>query len=137
MAMRRSNAFRMKLHAMYGFGFMHQAHDLTIGGFGGNFKFGGQGRFFNDQGMIAGNRIGMGQTGEDTFTRVCYLGNFAMHGLGCADNVPAKALTYGLMTEADAKQGDIVVGGSLDQAQANPGMVGVAGAGGNYYTGRL
>ena len=55
---------------------------------------------------------------------------FAMDGFGL-DDFAAKGLTDSLMAEADAEEGRITLGGGLDEVEANAGMVGIAGAGGD------
>ncbi len=70
MAMLRGNAFRVKLDAVQGIGFVLKTHDDAIAGFSRYLEAIGKCLAFNGQGVIA-RRLELGrQTGEDTGARI-------------------------------------------------------------------
>ena len=64
-------------------------------------------------------------------TGVTDLAHLAVHGLGRADDAPAKGLADALVAEADAENGERP-GGASDQVEADAGAVGITGARRNY-----
>lgn len=98
----------MKLHPFDIQGFMPDAHDfievaLFVLSPGRDFKAIGQGRLFDDQGVIARGGKGVTQTFKHADIMVVYLGGFAMHDAFRMDNIAAEGIAYTLMAQTDAE----------------------------------
>ena len=95
---------------------------------GGDFEFGGQGVFGDDQGMVAGAGHGAGDSGEDGLAVVRDAAGFAVHELRGADDVASEGCADGLVAEADSEDGPLA-GEALNERDENAGVLRRAGAG--------
>ena len=87
---------------------MHDSHDLAIFGLRRNFQFFRHGLPDSCQGMISGCRNGLFHPLENRAVRVeCHHGLLAVHELRRIGDRRAKGFTDGLMTKADAKDGNL------------------------------
>ena len=83
-----------------------EAHDDAVGGFGGDGEVAGEGFAFDDERMVARGEEGIGQIAENIFAVVMDFAGFAVEELGGADDFAAEGRADGLMTEADAEDGE-------------------------------
>ena len=79
---------------------------------------------------IAALRGRRGEAGEDAGAAVMDGAELAVHDLVGADDLAAEGLADGLVAEADADERRAGLGGGLDEREADAGVVGGAGAGG-------
>lgn len=98
----------MELHAMNGQLFVTQAHDLrfVIACRGGDLQAGGQGGTLHEQRVVASGLKGLRHAFEHGGAAVVDHGGLAMHQAICPHDIAAEDMTDGLMTKADAEQGD-------------------------------
>ena len=136
MAVIGGDAFGVKLDSVYGVVLVLQAHDDAVFGFGGDIQRIRQAVPFHNQGMVARGRERGRQVFEHAFSCVQDVGDFAVHGRGCADDPAAENLADALMAETDAEKRDVAVGAGLDKGGADAAVVRIAGAGGNHDAGR-
>lgn len=137
MAVFRCDAFRMELHSVDRLGFMLQAHDNSIICFCCNLKAEWQRVTFDNQRMIARNRVGGRQSGKDTSIMMQDRRNLSMHRLRAADHVSAEGFANGLMPKTNTEQRDVMFASGLDQVQTDPRMSRIRRAGRNHNAGRL
>ncbi len=79
-----------------------QAHDLALGGFGGNFEAGRQGDALDQQRVVPGGLKRLWETGEDVSTAVLDRGHLTVHEAAGAHDLATKIMAQGLVTEANA-----------------------------------
>src|SRR4029077_15949871 len=89
----------------------------------------GEARPVNHQGVVAAGLEGVRGGGKEPGVVVADVGRGAVDG-GSADNRSAKSLTDGLVTQADAQDGEGATQG-VDGGQGDAGLVGGAGARGD------
>src|SRR5262245_16090533 len=103
-ALLRSDAFGMELHAMHRQRAMLHRHDQPVIGLGGDMQAVRQRRAVDDQRVIAGGLEGLGRALEHALAGVGDHRQLAVHELGRPLDVAAKGLADRLVTEADAEQ---------------------------------
>jgi hypothetical protein len=137
------DAFGVELDSFDGKGFVAESHDDAGAVFiwrpGADFEVLGQGIFFYDEGVVAGGGHGRRESGENGFAVVLDGAGFAVHEVSGADDLASEGCADGLVTEADAEQGDAVgsaacaggnSGGEMtDEVDADAGFLGSAGSG--------
>src|SRR5579875_957017 len=92
------NRFRVKLHAFDGVVFVAHPHHLALRRMRGYLKAFGHGFTPNHKRMVAGSLKGIGEIGENAFTIVIYLGDFAMHHAIVTYNLSSEGGPDGLVT---------------------------------------
>ena len=118
----------MKLHAFDPVFLVPQAHDKSVSRSGRNLQALGQTLPFYHQGMIARCLESIGKALENGPVIVANLAGLAMHQVRSWDNLPAKSLADGLMTEADSENG-LLPFKSLEQLERDAGLIGISGSG--------
>jgi hypothetical protein len=105
-----------------------QAHGHAARAAGGDHERRGQGRFVDDQRVVAGGPEARGQPGQQAAAVMSDGGRLAVHGLRGNDDLGAVGGGNGLVAEADAEQRD--GGGAVpDGCDADTGFGGSAWTG--------
>jgi hypothetical protein len=125
LTLERQDRLGVELDAVDGEFAVAQAHDLALGGFGGDFERGREGFAFHEQGMVARGLEGIGEVGEDAGVVVLNGRGFAVHESAGADDVATENMADALMPEAYAEEGRIWAE-AFDNLVADSGFVGGA-----------
>ena len=130
----------VELHAFDGEGLVAEAHDgagvgrVGAGGdAGGDLELVGDGVFADDERVVARAGHGLREVAEDGAVVVLDGLGLAVHELRRADDLAAEGCADGLVAEADAEDGDLLVsrkrGEVLDERDEDAGVLRRAGAG--------
>ena len=95
----------MKLHTHHGVLAMSHGHDYSVIRSRRDDQFRGEGFLLNDQRMIAADGLRIGETGKYSFSAMPHQARPAMHGLLRPNHFASQRRGYGLMPEADTKDG--------------------------------
>lgn len=106
------------------------AHDLAVGGPGGDEQIVGQRLAIHAQRVVAGCSEGRGQVSEQFAAVVMDFAGLAVYERSCGNNAAAKGLRDALVTEAHSENRQRI-GKVRDDIQAGAGIVRPAGAGRN------
>jgi hypothetical protein len=124
------DAFGVELHALDREVAVAKAHDRAVLEPRGDLEAIGQARALHDQRMVARGSERGGQAREDALAVVMHLSELAVHDPVCAHDAPAEGLADGLVAEADTEKRYAGLGRGLREREADAGLIGVAGAGG-------
>lgn len=103
--MLRENALRVELDPLGWMLSMSNTHDFSVVAPGSYLKALGQARFIHHERVIAGGEERGGESRKYARTGVLHRGGLPVHDLGGPDNRSSKDLAYGLMSQADAENG--------------------------------
>src|SRR5690348_11605439 len=100
---------------------MAQAHDCAVGSFGGDFEAAGKRTAFNDERVVARGFEILRELAENRFAVVVNPAGFSVHDSFGAHNFAAESVADGLMSEADAENGNFS-GEALHDGDAEAGF---------------
>ncbi len=95
----------MELHALDGELAVGEAHDLALGGLGGDLEVAREGLPAHQQRVVAGGLEAIGEPGEDALAPVADGARLPVHDPVGADDLAAEGLADGLVAEAHPEDG--------------------------------
>lgn len=133
----RGNGFRVELDTMHRQFPVAQSHDRPVFKPRRHLKAVGDGVPVNHQRVVACCLKRRGKARKDTFARVVHHAHLAVHDFGMTHHRAAKCLPQCLMSQTDPHERGFCLGGGEGQRKANPGLIGIAGSGGQQDASRV
>ena len=118
-AVLREDRLGVELHALDGELAVGEAHDLALGGLGGDLEVGREGLPAHQQRVVAGGLEAIGEPGEDALAPVADGARLPVHDPVGADDLAAEGLADGLVAEAHPEDGQ-APGVAADDLHGDP-----------------